>query len=491
MDRRIFGICLLTIGTAMAGCLTACMSNSEDESFTTVKDPEVAVSFAPNVGAEQTIRSTYPDSKGAIATTDDLKKAGFGVFAYYSGNDVYQYDSDRSGKNPFNFMWNQQVKWAGSGDNWTYSPLKYWPNDNQPADHQGATGSQEHSYLSFFAYAPYTDNRETTATDDGIVAFTANSVASGKSYLTYRMSADKPGLIDENIDLLWAVRPNLWKMESGEGYVNGQVKFNFKHALSKFTVCVQGLFDHRDNNDDSTDYPDDIDPNTRILVESVDFESSPLMKEGKMYIVPQPQDNAAYPHWVLDKNKGKMELKAEDYTINSTIRDTYRFDQKYHKDYFPKNTAETTIDTTTIRTLFDELPKGVTHTEVSLFEQPDFYYLVIPNKGYVTDDPMKVNIVYHVITYDPNLKLNNPPYCSIVKNDITASFSDSFAFEPNKQYKLRLLLGLTTVKFELEVADEWDSPIVMDPVVIDWHVEKREFNVEDYDKVEDNDEEEP
>lgn len=481
MDKKGFRIFLLTIGTAMAGCLTACISNSEDESLTTVKDPEVAVSFAPSVGAEQTIRSTYPDSKGAIASTDDLKKAGFGVFAYYSGNDVYQYDSDKSGKNPFNFMWNQQVSWANTY--WTYSPLKYWPNDNKPADHQGATGSQARSYLSFFAYAPYTDYKETTATDDGIVAFTANSVASGASYLTYRMSNDKPFLIDENIDLLWATRPNLWKMmNSGEGYVDGQVQFNFKHALSKFTITVQGIFDHRNNDDHSTDYPDDIDQNTRIMVESVDFQQSPLMKEGNMYLVPRP--NATSPYWELNK-KDAIKLSIKDYDINYNIRDTYNFDKKYDRDYFPMG-----VDADSIKALFDKLPTGVTHTEVSLFEQPDFYYLVIPNKGYVTDnDPMKVHIVYHVITYDPNLKLNNPPYCSIVKNDITASFSDSFAFEPNKQYKLRLLLGLTTVKFELEEAEGWETPLVMDPVVIDWHVEKREFNVEDYDKVEDNDKE--
>lgn len=63
-------------------------------------------------------------------------------------------------------MYNQSVTYSLGNSVWQYEPIKYWPNDNNPADDQGATGSQAHSYLSFFAYAPYVNGTVTlNATD--------------------------------------------------------------------------------------------------------------------------------------------------------------------------------------------------------------------------------------------------------------------------------------------------------------------------------------
>lgn len=479
--------------------LGACVSNTEDAKPPLLQDADVAVTFSPNIGTAKDSRATYPEGSVGELTTEKLEglETGFGVYAFYSEDEKYGYEKDGIGDAPFNFMWNQQVTYESAGSYWTYEPLKYWPNDNAQADNNGAIGSKEHSYVSFFAYAPYTGNAgdtgntgntEEESTDNGIVGMTHNSVGSGGSFLTYRLSSDKL-FIDDNVDLLWASRPNMWKMmtdEDGEhpGYVDGKVKFNFKHALSKFTITVQGLFDHVSSNDQSTQYPDDVDENTRILIESVDFGSSPLMKEGNMYIVPHP-DNNTLPYWKLDK-KNKMNLTIKDLAINSRISDAYTTDNgtsHYHEG--GALSGENAVET---KEKFKMLPEGVTNKEVPLFEpkdgnSSDLYYLVIPNNYYMEEndtdtDPMQIHIVYHVITYDQNLKLNKVPYCSIVENNITAEFSPNFVFEPNKQYKLRLLLGLTTVKFELLMADGWDVPLVMDPVVIDWHIEKNEYDIE-------------
>ena len=515
MDLRRFRIFLLMTMLGPVSVLLSCVSTTEDEGYPDTNDVEVAVSFAPNIGATKDTRATLPDTKGEL-TTERLKETtGFGVFTYYSEDKEYPLKGDNTDK-PFNFMFNQQVNW--DTDHWTYSPLKYWPNDNQPADNKGATGSVDHSYLSFFAYAPYTPYRETTTetnttdaaadSDDGIVKITSNDTETGQSYLTYRMSAERPFEVDNNVDLLWAMRPNLWKTmdekeqnEDGSetvthpGYVNGQVKFNFKHALAKFTICVQGLFDRTSTADQSKDYPDDVDPNTRILVESVDFSGSPLMTQGNMYLVPHTSTSTsdddsngktlnAYPYWELRKLDGEdakpTPLLIKDFDINGDIRDAYYdpSEKHYDRDYFHKGA---TADADSTEAMFKELPKGVTHKEVSLFNDEDHYCLVIPNKDYIegnSDEAMTVRIVYHVITYDPNLKFNSTPYCSIVRNAITATFSDDFVFEPNKKYKLRLLLGLTTVKFELLMADGWETPLLKDPVVIDWYIERKEFNVE-------------
>ena len=93
---------------------------------------------------------------------------------------------------------------------------------------------------------------------------------------------------------------------------------------------------------------------------------------------------------------------------------------------------------------------------------------------------MQIRMVYYVITYDERLtlpKTGYPQYFSIVKNDVTATFSTAFAFEPNKKYKLRLQPGLTTVKFDVTSVDGWDTPITLNPEVIDWVTKTLEYDV--------------
>lgn len=470
---------LLTVLMTLTGCTHVEEYDSSEDSELSEVFFNGYLSHAKDVDT----RATYPVGGEGGMTTAKLKSSGFGVFASYTGASTYDYAGSGIGDVAHNFMWNQQVEWAGG--KWTYSPVKYWPNDNQPADQQvpPAQGSEAHSYVSFFAYAPYQQvadpaaGLDVTATPahSGIVKVDANSAASGNATLTYRTSGTSPFSPTGNVDLLWANQQNLWKMKSsGEGYVDGYVHFLFKHALSKFTVYVQGLFDHRDNDDTSMNYPDDVDGNTRILIERVDFSNSPLMSKGRMYLAARPND-ATVPCWDL-LAADSLHIDINGFTLNEDLRDAYidGTQKAYHTDWLVDTDAATAKDN------FLALPTGVTHTEQPLFDDTDEFLMVIPNKDYITAHPadvMKVHIVYYVITYDPNLTLNNPKYYSIVKNDILATFSSSFSFEPNKQYKLVLMPGLTTVKFQLSVADEWETPIVMDPVVIDWFVSKKEYNV--------------
>lgn len=84
------------------------------------------------------------------------KDAGFGVFAYFTDNGDY----DANTSTP-NFMYNEQVTYKASGTlaDWTYEPVKYWPNEYG----DGAT-SDDLDKVSFFAYAPWIDVNATTGT---------------------------------------------------------------------------------------------------------------------------------------------------------------------------------------------------------------------------------------------------------------------------------------------------------------------------------------
>ena len=107
--------------------------------------------------------------------------------------------------------------------------MKYWPNNNNPADGSGATGSQDKNYLSFFAYAPYKTNEVTY-----ITGFSANDVA-GAPTINYTWGADN--------DLLYAVQTDRYKYDSNDANDNGRigetVLFNFRHALCKVQFKVR------------------------------------------------------------------------------------------------------------------------------------------------------------------------------------------------------------------------------------------------------------
>jgi hypothetical protein len=154
-----------------------------------------------------------------IENVTALQSAGFGVFAYYTGAS----DWSTAGTSTIpNFMYNQQVTW--DTNHWTYSPVKYWPNNNNPADDSGATGSESKNYLSFFAYAPFTSS----------AIFSGNDVAGAPS-VNYTWGADN--------DLLYAAQTDRYKYDNNDAYDNGRigetVLFNFRHALCKVQFKVR------------------------------------------------------------------------------------------------------------------------------------------------------------------------------------------------------------------------------------------------------------
>lgn len=172
-------------------------------------------------------------TRGVIENNSQLQSAGFGVFAYMKGtNGATQcYDGgDNWNEGAPNFMYNQQVTWNNTNSNWTYSPVKYWPNDNNPADDSGASGSQEHSYVSFFAYAPYCANPDPDAAS-GITALSPNNVTTAPT-ISYKWAADA--------DLLYDAKPDCYKTDpAGYGNVSGAVQFSFKHALAQVKFKVR------------------------------------------------------------------------------------------------------------------------------------------------------------------------------------------------------------------------------------------------------------
>ena len=130
---------------------------------------------------------------------------------------------------------------AGSvyGD-WTYNPIKYWPNN---------TGDQ----LSFFAYAPYDANK---AWEDLGVKTDINATKMTASFPIYDSAADQ-------VDYLWAEpQLNLTKPT-----VESKVPFNFTHITSQINLFVAAETDKAEQK--PLAWTDD---ETTITVEKVEFK---------------------------------------------------------------------------------------------------------------------------------------------------------------------------------------------------------------------------
>lgn len=283
------------LAAVSAMMLTACSSENDVVQPTTAQPTnpvavqQQAVAFDTYLSG--TTASTRAGDPEGVMTTEKLKTAnkGFGVFAFYHDNNTYA-----SGASEPNFMYNQQVSWANG---WTYSPLKYWPNETAnasgDADSQStpATAAQLDK-LSFFAYAPYvnlttagklltsdaSNNAYTDASTSGIIAISDESQTTDPK-VKWAYSPD----VDHNVDLLWGVAPKGMDYTAVNGTAvnpvfgkpllnlvkpdkDQKIKFLFQHALSRIGLTVVSAIDQIAAGDDGGKFNT---KQTRVLIEDV------------------------------------------------------------------------------------------------------------------------------------------------------------------------------------------------------------------------------
>lgn len=155
---------------------------------------------------------------GMIDSNQDLQALtqGFGVFGSYTGRLTYE----NTTVSP-DFMYNQQVKY----DNglWTYSPVKYWPNNST-------------DYVSFFAYAPY----EATPKDDGqrCIIDMSKRYDLGDPWINYRLAENPWSTTNPQVDLLYGQHNNNstytpWlDQQKPNNPIDEKLLFTFRHALA-------------------------------------------------------------------------------------------------------------------------------------------------------------------------------------------------------------------------------------------------------------------
>ena len=150
---------LFTAGCTALLCLAACDTGKDTSD---IPQGNIPVGFSGDLPATRVLQE--------YASASDL--SSIGVFAYFT------HGSFNSGSATPNFMYNQEVKRQSPTNNWTYSPERYWPNN-------------ETDKLSFFAYAPYVDE---TATDAALTF--KDKTTAGYPVLTYTVPTTEAAQID-------------------------------------------------------------------------------------------------------------------------------------------------------------------------------------------------------------------------------------------------------------------------------------------------------
>ena len=410
-----------------------------------VNNNPVPIVFDTNVEGQATTR-------GVVNSEADLALEGFSVFAYYTGTNTFSEAAIP------NLMYNQHVTGSsadGVNYTWSYTPVKYWPNN-------------EGDKVTFFAYGTHaavtqdaSDNtRDATGLASGITAISGNG-HSGVPYLIYKLDAETVDIGDMR-DLLYATG----SYNNTKPSINDKISFSFNHALSAFGFGVCGVFNEVGRGTSSgNDYL--IDENNYIRIEEIVMKVT-LPREGRLS---------------LDGNWTTTPDSEGEITFNmnaSNIAENLRYTDYVVRD---EESGDIDVDATTTQaaTLLsygvgrykeidgeslpvgfslsdgDKIPNSGTdaiYQKVGLTgtaQQNLFYFIPASSTGDIT---FNFTITYHTLTRDSRMLYGIGDVKNVVSNSATISVAGGDNAN-SKIYMFNLQLGMTKVKINGVTMDDY------------------------------------
>ena len=197
---------------AAAALLTAC---SSDE-LASVETAQQNADGAPINFSVYTPRNVTRAGAAGALDNANIGTVGFGVFAYYTDDEVYNSESSKP-----DFMYNTQV--TKNGTKWEYNPVMYWPNEFGTG-----ANSTNTDYVSFFTYAPYIDvvNETGIPVLEDIADYDAYAASLGIKYVKYETKTvqdratyvEYKGIADTDDAIA-----NAWNFDNGTSYTAADV----------------------------------------------------------------------------------------------------------------------------------------------------------------------------------------------------------------------------------------------------------------------------
>ena len=459
---------------ALAALLGSCSSDDGDEA---VSWSDQAVSFSTSATNVATRTAATPAANAATtrATAGVINgeaglralPEGFGVFGYMTDRSrwttakgTYDATDPGSGYPRPDFMLNQPVTWAVhhvvwegetpiNGYDWTYSPLKYWPN---------TTENLESRFVSFFAYAPFIEQADMQST--GITAMTGD--ADRSPFIAYTMG--EPG---QMVDLLWAYCTDATRNGQGlievtaDGTVSRyqRVPLNFQHALACVDIYVQRVYDEPTYSgkpgDSESSESSEL---SKLFVNRLQLKASDVIA-GKGRLSLETGDWTATDGRTGNKDKDSCIVFLED-DLDTPVRGTA--------------TTSSTAATPTADALAlireHELSKwGQAATGVSTEERP-----LVPLAQSLIIMPqtltLRPTVSYTMVKQDNSLitsyvtDVAGNRYARVMQEQ--TGNPSTVKFEANKRYRLVIHIGVQHVSFEVVSVVDWDFPLRANPSVV-------------------------
>ena len=369
-----------------------------------------------------------------IETVNDLQQTGFGVTAYTTGEKDYTV-----GQTDYipNFMYNQLVSYNTASKTWDYSPTVYWP--------EGKT--------SFFAYAPYQqDASERLTAMNGSTSFSGGNSYQGDPTVTYSVAEDPT----KSVDLLWATNTEgLSWLNQTKPAVSSRLTFYFRHALAKVNLQAEYVVEKGTEEDTQTS------ANTLVLIDSIYVEGDDSLPSTATLSL--ANTTASTPQWSQPSGTvkvviGSSALNGKYASASVTDGDTFK-KVKEGGGGLPMilNGGE---DKATDILLPMTSPAGNA--------TPAALMLIPSSTTSSTAMTMRVTVVYTIVSYDENLKYNNPQYLAFTRHQrVSGSCTFSDGLVAGRVYSVRLKVGLHALRFQVD-ADNWQEPVGFSPAVYPW-----------------------
>lgn len=396
----------LYLGLIACAALTMTGCSNDEVSYDSPKQEAQPIQFGTYVGRDVQGRAT------CITNTTDLKdKDGFGVFAYYNGTADHA-DSDKP-----NFMYNQHVT-STDGSNWTYTPVKYWPNN---------TGDK----VSFFAYAPYSTGGSNNITLDAVSTMNIPQI-------TFKVN----NTVQSQTDLLYADQTTP-TYDLAKQKISEKITFKFQHALARIGFTVRAIVDGT-----SGDIP--LDENTKIYVKKV-----MLLKNSENDYAngdtPTDDDKIFYESGTLNLKTSKAVGQASWSNHTGTQALTIATGTSANGDFETCTGSSITEATTesTKSTWGFEL-NSTNSTDNNKLNNDDSYMMIIPQN--LNTEGFRIYVEYDVVT-----KLSTNTENEVLTENKITTKNVQINFESGKAYTINLQLGVTSVKVGACVED-WPTP---------------------------------